>query len=156
MGRCLPGRATAAVAAIGFATAGVPAAPATAADAPRAALEGMVCQRASNALDRAVQVTAVMRPVSGTEQMAMMFELQQRPSGASTFSNVRAGDLGKWRHPLDPTLGQRSGDLWKLSKPVVNLAAPAFYRFVVTFRWTGPSGRELEQVKLRSQLCHQP
>jgi hypothetical protein len=148
--------AIAAVAATGVAAAPAIAAPATTTEPPRAALEGMVCQRASNSLDRAVQVTAVMRPVTGTEQIEMMFELQQRPPDGSTFTDVRAGDLGKWRHPADPTLGQRSRDVWKLSKPVVNLAAPAVYRFVVTFQWIGHSGRQLERIRLRSQLCYQP
>ena len=32
------------------------------------------------------------------------------------------------------------GDTWELTKPVVNLPAPALYRFRVRFRWIGSHG----------------
>jgi hypothetical protein len=137
--------------------AGVLPVSADAAPAPRALLEGMVCARASNPLDRAVGITAVMRPVAGTERMELRFQLLRRPAGAPGFSEVQGGDLGVWRHPTDPaTLGQRPDDVWRLNKQVANLAGPAVYRFRVTFRWKGTSGRVLEHLVRLSELCSQP
>jgi hypothetical protein len=123
---------------------------------PRASLQPIVCVRGSNRLDRAVAVTAVMRPVPGTWRMELRFQLERRPSGATAFSQVYGGDLGRWRHPTNPaTLGQRPGDVWRLKKEVVNLVAPAVYRFRVTFRWSGSAGQALGQVTRLSGACAQ-
>jgi hypothetical protein len=123
---------------------------------PRASLEPIFCLRAANPLDRAVAVTAVMRPVPGTDRMELRFELERRFAGAQGFSEVHGGDLGLWRHPTDPTLGQRPADVWKLNKEVVNLVAPAVYRFGVTFRWIGNAGQVLGRVMRLSGTCDQP
>ena len=56
---------------------------------------------------------------------------------------VRGRGLGSWISPTDPTLGQQAGDVWILNNPVVNLFAPAAYRFRVTFRWIGSQGQTL-------------
>ena len=123
---------------------------------PRASLQPIVCVGGSNQLDRAVAVTAVMRPVPGTRRMELRFQLERRMSGATAFSQVYGGDLGRWRHPTNPaTLGQRPGDVWRLKKEVVNLVAPAVYRFRVTFRWSGSGGRALGQVTRLSGACAQ-
>jgi hypothetical protein len=136
------------------------AAPALAAPAttpsPRAALEGFVCQRASASLDRAIEVTAVMRPVTGTQRMEMKFVLLRRSAFAGPFRAVQGGDLGRWRQPNPATLGQRPSDVWKLKKLVVNLAAPSAYRFRVSFRWLGTAGTRLGRAVLFSPLCYQP
>jgi hypothetical protein len=121
---------------------------------PRSELQGFACHQSSDSLNRWMGLTAVMRPVSGTQRMAMRFQLL-RKRGA-TFVEVSSGDLGKWIHPTNPsTLGQRPGDHWSVQKQVVNLAAPAVYRFRVSFRWTGSSGRVLETVVRLSELCDQ-
>jgi hypothetical protein len=123
---------------------------------PRDQLVGFVCRRAANQLNRAIAVTAVMRPVAGTQRMAMMFRLQRRTPASRSFSNVNGGDLGRWRYPTNPpTLGQRPDDVWRVNKEVVNLAGPARYRLVVTFRWLGMGGVRLAQAVLPSQLCYQ-
>jgi hypothetical protein len=132
----------------------IPAASATSAP-PRVSLEAFACQRAANALDRAVSVTAVMRPLQGTQRMEMKFWLLRRVPGDSSFSPVAGRGLGQWLHPDDATLGQRPDDVWRLSKPVVNLAAPAVYRFKVMFRWIGASGRALDRVSRLSAACYQ-
>jgi hypothetical protein len=125
---------------------------------PRAALEDFGCQRSSDSLNRSVSVTAVMRPVTGTERMAMKFELLRRRNRSQTWVDVSSPntDLGKWIHPTDPpTLGQRPGDRWTVNKPVVNLAAPAVYRFRVSFRWIGSSGSPLGTVVKLGKACDQ-
>jgi hypothetical protein len=113
---------------------------------PRASLQGFVCQPAANQLSRLIEVTAVMRPISGTESMELRFDLlEQRPG--HPFRQVYGGDLGRWR--------QLSVATWTIHKPVVNLPAPAVYRFRVTFRWVGSSGVIGNQTRV-SPLCTQP
>ncbi len=128
--------------------------------APRAQLRGLLCQRhTGHNLDpasRAVAIDAVMRPLAGTLKMTLRFQLLSRPKGAGSFRAVRGGDLGSWLSPHNPTLGSRRGDVWILNKQVVDLAAPAVYRFRVTFRWRGPHGRLLRTVTRLSPRCAQP
>jgi hypothetical protein len=100
-------------------------------------------------------VTAVMRPLPGTRHMALKFELLRRPHGAPGAHAVRAAGLGVWIKPETRTLGQLPGDVWNLQKSVVNLAAPATYRFRAVFRWTGASDNTLGTVTRYSQRCHQ-
>ena len=75
--------------------AATPAAALAPTPAPRASLQGFVCQRAANSLDRVIAVTAVMRPVSGTQRMQMRFVLQRRGAGTGSFTTVQGGDLGR-------------------------------------------------------------
>ncbi|MGA2013963.1 MAG: hypothetical protein ABSH51_25995 [Solirubrobacteraceae bacterium] len=124
---------------------------------PRAQLEGFVCQKALDPPSRAVGVESVMRPVTGTARMAIRFDLLEHPAGSTTpRSVVRAGDLGVWLTPKNPTLGQLPGDVWQLDKDVYDLDAPADYRFRVTFRWTGASGQVVATTVRQSAICHQP
>jgi hypothetical protein len=122
---------------------------------PRAGLDGFVCKRASDALDRVIAVVGVMRPVTGTQRMEMRFVLQRRAPGAALFTPVRGGDLGHWRQPDPTTLGQRPNDVWRLRKLVANLPGPATYRFRVSFRWLGASG-VLSNSALTSSTCTEP
>jgi hypothetical protein len=123
---------------------------------PRASLQGFVCQRAANSLDRVIAATAVMRPVSGTQRMEMRFVLQRRGAGMGSFTTVQGGDLGRWLQPKSPTLGQRQSDVWRLRKLVANLVGPATYRFRVTFRWSAGLGVVLERTTLTSEACAEP
>jgi hypothetical protein len=43
-----------------------------------------------------------------------------------------------------------------LKQNVVNLSAPAAYRFRVWFRWTGANGRVLSRAVRVSPVCYQP
>jgi hypothetical protein len=125
-----------------------------AATPPRAALRGFICQHALDPAARAVSIKAVMRPLAGTQKMQLRFQLVSRShAGASMLSG---GDLGTWITPGNQTLGQRHGDVWILNKQVVNLAAPATYRFRVSFRWIGEHGRVLGVGVKESKPCHQP
>ncbi len=123
---------------------------------PRAQLRGYVCQRALDPASRAIAVTSVMRPVSGTQTMMVRFELFSRPSGTVGYSAVTGTDLGRWLGPADRSLGSRPGDVWILNKPVVDLPAPAAYRFRVTFRWLGAHRHVLAQAVRSSPICRQP
>jgi len=128
--------------------------------APQAQLRAFRCRRSVghnlDPVSRAVAIDAVMRPLPGARKMALRFQLLSRPKGAGSFRAVRGGDLGAWLSPRNPTLGSRHGDVWILNKQVVNLAAPAAYRFRVTFRWRGAHGRVLRTFTRLSPRCAQP
>ena len=134
----------------------VTVAAAAAAAPPRAQLTDYVCQRALDPPTRAVSITAVMRPLPGTMKLSVRFSLLTRTKASPAATQVRAGDLGTWISPTDRSLGQAPGDVWKVDKPVVDLTAPATYRFRVTFRWTGAGGRVLGSTVRYSPRCTQP
>jgi hypothetical protein len=134
--------------------AGASAVAAAATVPPRAALKEPMCTEASDSLDRAVAITAVMRPQTGTERMELQFNLLEMPQGQHTYAEVTGGDLGKWI-TAPSNLGQRPGDVWRAQKLVVNLAAPVVYRFHVGFRWTGAGGRSVGREFLWSDACDQ-
>lgn len=126
----------------------------SAAAPPRAQLSTFSCTHALDPGARAVGIKGVMRPVNGTRKMAMRFELLQRSPGLPG-QEVSGGDLGVWRAPPNPTLGQLPGDIWRLQKSVYNLAVPFTYQFRVTFRWTGQNGRVLRTATRYSHTCRQ-
>lgn len=147
-------RLTAAVGALLVGAASLLAGGAAGAMTPRAQLRDFACQAALDPGNRSVSVTAVMRPVPGTMHMFVRFDLLSAQPGAEP-TTIRSGDLGKWIKPPDPTLGQLPGDVWSVRKPVVPLAAPATYRFRVSFRWLGARNRLLDQSQQLSRRCDQ-
>jgi hypothetical protein len=126
------------------------------ASTPVAKLRGFSCHRSVNPVGRAIAVSAVMRPLTGTRRMALRFELYSRAKANPAWTVVSGGDLGAWVTPRNPTLGQRPGDVWIVNKPVNEVGAPAAYRFRVTFRWTGSKGRRLGTAVRTSATCNQP
>ncbi len=130
--------------------------PAMAATAPRDLLRALICQRALDPGARAVAITAVMRPLRDTRRMSLRFQLLGAQQPGAAYATIKGGDLGTWISPGNPTLGRRPGDTWIVNKQVVNLAAPARYRFRVSFRWTGAHGRVLGSAVRQSASCLQP
>lgn len=86
----------------------------------------------------------------------MKFELLRETKHHARFITVHGHGLGSWISPTDPTLGQQSGDVWILNHPVINLGAPATYRFKVVFKWIGPRGETLGTATQTSATCYQP
>jgi hypothetical protein len=129
---------------------------AVASSLPHSHLAGFRCHTALLPVDRSVSIRAVMRPVASTEKMEMRFELLSRPSPGAAFTGLQGGGLDSWISPTDSTLGQRSGDVWIVSHPVADLPAPAYYRYRVSFRWTGAGGRVLATRTRRTVDCYQP
>ena len=124
---------------------------------PRALLVAPICQTALDPPARAVSITAVMRPVTGTQKLAVEFQLLQRAAGAAAWTPVAGPGLGVWVSPTSPaTLGQRPNDVWYVKKPVADLAAPAGYRFAVSFRWLGTGTTVLQSVTELSRVCREP
>jgi hypothetical protein len=122
---------------------------------PRSQLRSFVCQKALDPPARAVSVQAVMRPVADTSKLEMRFELLRQKPG-HPFVKVRGHNLGAWISPQDATLGQNPGDVWVVNHPVVNLSAPATYKFRVSFRWLGSDGQTLSQVTQTTANCYEP
>lgn len=133
-------------------TGAVPAA----AQASAAKVKGYVCQTAVMPAQRGMSITAVMHGIPGTARMAMKFELLRRTRRHSPAKSVSAPGLKTWLMPKNPTLGSRPADTWVVKHPVVELAAPAYYRFKVTFRWFNSSGDAIGQTDRRSPVCFQP
>jgi hypothetical protein len=119
-------------------------------------LRSFVCQKALDPPERAISVQAVMRPVTGTARMQMRFDLMRKTGPGTVFTKVRGRQLDSWISPQDPTLGQNPADVWILSHPVVDLAAPATYRFRVNFRWIGAQGQRLATAVQSTAGCYQP
>jgi len=133
--------------------------PAAAASArrPRAQLTDFVCVRALDPPNRSVSARAVMRPLAGTRRLELKFDLlTRRRAGAAMQSVVRAGDLGVWISPSNPTLGQLPGDVWNFDKSVVDLRAPAGYELRVAFRWIGAHRRVISSEVRYSPRCREP
>ncbi len=126
------------------------------ASTPVAKLRGFSCQQSVNPVGRGVAVSAVMRPLKGTRKLALRFELDMRTKAGGPWSSVPGGDLGTWLRPGNATLGQRPGDVWIVNKSVNELAAPAAYRYRVSFRWTGTKNRTLGTAVRTSATCNQP
>ena len=126
------------------------------ASTPVAKLRGFLCQRSVEPVGRGVAVSAVMRPLKGTRKLSLRVELLMRTKASGPWTSVPGGDLGSWLTPLNATLGQRPGDVWILKKSVNELAAPAAYKYRVSFRWTGTRNRTLGTAVRTSPTCSQP
>lgn len=123
---------------------------------PRALLRSFVCQTARDPAGRGISVTAVMKPLAHTRRMAIRFDLLERRHRGGPERAVIYQHLGRWIRPSDPSLGQRPGDRFILTEPVLQLAAPAYYRFRVRFRWNGAHGKVLGTATRYSSVCFQP
>jgi hypothetical protein len=97
-----------------------------------------------------------MRPLKGTRRMQLRFVLLSKASQSATATVVRGTGLGTWTSPSDPTLGSRPGDVWTLNHPVIDVPAPDYYRFEVTFRWYGAHNRVLGVETRAGRLCYEP
>jgi len=135
---------------------GVIAATSVSAEPPRTQLTKLMCVTALDPPSRAISVTAVMRPLKGTSKLQIKFQLYARSSSAHPFARVQGGDLNHWVSPSDPTLGQRSADVWSVIKQVVDLKAPATYRVRAIFRWIGAHNKVLGMMSRTSASCYQP
>jgi CARDB len=122
---------------------------------PRTALAGFACVHALNPSDRRLSITGVMRPLSGTWRMAMRFQLLERPLTSGPEVLVRAGDLGTWISPPNPTVGRQPRDVWKLLKTVDNLDVPAAYRLRVSFRWYDQAGHSIGTSVRLTHFCRE-
>ena len=135
---------------------GAIAATAVNADPPRSQLTKPMCVTALDPPSRAMSITAVMRPLTGTTKLQIKFQLYSRTTSTRPFTHVRGGDLNRWVSPSDPTLGERSADVWTVIKQVVDLKAPATYRLRAVYRWIGAHNKVLGTMSRTSPSCYEP
>jgi hypothetical protein len=100
--------------------------------------------------ERSATFAGEMSMIPGATRMSMRIELLERMPGETGYRAVQAPGLGVWR-AADP--GVKS---YKHLEQVTNLAAPAVYRALVSFRWQGPRGRVLRHDERRTPRCSQP
>lgn len=82
--------------------------------------------------------------------MGMRIELLEQTPGQAGYRQVNAPGLGVWRS------SEAGVKIYRYVKQITNLSAPAVYRAVVHFRWTGEKGRVLKRAELRTAKCAQP
>jgi hypothetical protein len=124
--------------------------------AGKATLQGFRCLPAFDPSARAMTVSSVMRPLVHTVRMAVRFDLLESAKRSGPAVPVLYGDLGQWKTIVDQPPGQRPITKWIVNKQVRDLAAPAYYRFRVSFRWKGAHGRVLGTAVRASGVCYQP
>ena len=69
---------------------------------PRAQLTGFSCHRALDPASRSISVTAVMRPLTGTQHLALRFDLLSTSPLTGITTAVHFGDLGTWKTAEQP------------------------------------------------------
>ena len=108
------------------------------------------CQTAVNADQRSATFAGEMSAVPGTQRMQMSVQVLERLPGDVNYHVVDAPGLGVWRSSAP---GVQS---YKYLRQVTNLAAPAFYRAIIRFRWLGGHGRMLQALALHTRRCEEP
>jgi hypothetical protein len=143
---CLAGTSTAVAAAgvsatrIGLGESGKPNASATL----------QQCLTAETQAERSATFAGEMSAIPGTARMEMRFEVLERMPADLAYHTVTAPGLRVWSSSAPGVKTYRN-----LNK-VTNLAAPAFYRAAVRFRWINAKGKLLKVAELRTHRCEQP
>jgi hypothetical protein len=100
--------------------------------------------------ERAVTFAGEMSAIAGTARMEIRVDLEERTPGELLYRTVSAPGLGLWHSSVAGV------KLFTHVQQVTNLAAPAFYRGVLRFRWLSTKGRLLKVALLRTAACEQP
>jgi hypothetical protein len=108
------------------------------------------CLTAGEQVERAATFAGEMTTVAGATRMSIRIELLEQMPGEMSYHAVAAPGLGVWR-TSSPGVG-----VYKYVKQVTNLAAPADYKGLVTFRWQGARGRTVKREERRTRRCSQP
>ncbi|MCW2990528.1 MAG: hypothetical protein JWM73_1122 [Solirubrobacterales bacterium] len=118
------------------------------AQAPVLAAKLAACESGIDAADRFAVFSGAM-PRQDAAAMAMRFDLYEKLPGAG-FEHVALDNWGVW----DRTAKQGVPG-FIFTKRVEQLAAPASFRAVVSFRWYDAKGRVVDTAKRASPVCHQ-
>ncbi|HEY4810880.1 MAG TPA: hypothetical protein VIH71_07465 [Solirubrobacteraceae bacterium] len=107
------------------------------------------CLNASLQSERAATFVGEMSAIAGTSRMEISIGLLERTPGEGPYRLVSAFGLGGWR-------GSATGvKTYTYIKQVTDLAAPAFYRGAVRFRWLNAKGHVIKAEELRTTRCEQ-
>jgi len=108
------------------------------------------CLTAETQAERSATFAGEINAIPGTAHMEMRIEVLERTPGESTYHAVNAPGLRVWSGSAP---GVKS---YKNLNKVTNLAAPAFYRAAVRFRWVNAKGKLLKTMVIRTRRCEQP
>lgn len=100
--------------------------------------------------ERSATFAGEMTAVPGTARMQISVELLERVPGEMQYRSVSAPGLGTWRS------SGAGVKIYTYIHQVTDLAAPAFYRGEVRFRWLDARGRAIKTEQLRTTRCEQP
>jgi hypothetical protein len=110
-----------------------------------ATLEG--CVTAAEPEERSVTFAGEMATIPGSTKMEMRIDVLERMPRELVFHSVTAPGLGVWRTSAP---GVKT---YKYLKEITNLAAPAYYRAVVRFRWVNAKGHTIKSLEARTPRC---
>jgi hypothetical protein len=127
-----------------------PAPPAIEATAPAVSATVEKCLTPTKEAAGAVTFAAQMTSIPGSDAMAVRVQLQEHTPASPGFHQVEAPGLGAW-HQSEPSV-----KVFRYLTQVTNLAAPAAYRALVSFRWLDVGGHEIKQLTRRTPVCRQP
>jgi hypothetical protein len=100
--------------------------------------------------ERSATFVGEMSAIPGSARMEISIGLLERAAGEGPYRLVSAPGLSGWR-------GSAAGvKTYTYIKQVTDLAAPAFYRGAVRFRWLSARGRVLKAEEMRTPRCEQP
>jgi hypothetical protein len=126
-----------------------PVPPAIEASAPVASATVEKCLAPTKEGAGTVTFAAQMTSIPGADEMAVRVQLQERTPASQGFHQVNAPGLGTW-HQSEPSV-----KVYRYLTQVTNLAAPASYRALVSFRWLEVGGHEIKQLTRRTPVCRQ-
>jgi hypothetical protein len=108
------------------------------------------CVASGTQSERSATFVGEMTAIGGTARMQMRIDVLERGPGEVRYHTVSAPGLGVWR------TAAAGVKVYKYLKQVTDLAAPAFYRGAVRFRWLNAKGEQIGATELRTPRCEQP
>jgi hypothetical protein len=117
---------------------------------PTASATLQQCLTAETQTERSATFAGEINAIPGSTRMEMRIEVLERTPGETIYHAVNAPGLRVWSSSAP---GVKT---YKNLNKVTNLAAPAFYRAAVRFRWFNAKGKLLKTALLRTRRCEQP
>jgi hypothetical protein len=108
------------------------------------------CLTSEAQAERSATFAGEINAIPGSTRMEMRIEVLERTPGETAYHAVSAPGLRVWSSSAP---GVKT---YKNLNKVTNLAAPAFYRAAVRFRWLNAKGKLLKTEVLRTRRCEQP
>jgi hypothetical protein len=116
---------------------------------PLASASLLQCLTSVRQAERAVTFAGEMTLIPGATRMSMRIELLERTPEGGGYRPVLAPGVGAWRADAPGV------STYKHLARFTDLAAPASYRALVSFRWLGQHGRVVRRDERRSPRCVQ-
>jgi hypothetical protein len=107
------------------------------------------CESTGKQAERSATFAGEMSAIPGSAKMEMRIDVLERALEETSFHMVTSPGLGVWRVAAP---GVKS---YRYLKQATNLAAPAYYRGAVRFRWLNAKGKLIKSLTLRTARCAQ-